>query len=160
MKSYAYHEAGHTIVAQYLGFDVEYTIIDEKKSPFEATKTIRLKDYFDEDALMFGKLKVKGKERLSREDYKVFYSILLFKLAGYVAVELVDEKLVSETKHYDEDRAFALNILNYLEKGEAGKRYEKMLRIAEKILRRKWKDVESLANRLMEEKTVYFTSGA
>lgn len=157
MKSHAYHEAGHTIVAQHLGFPVEYTTIDEGTSPLEATKTIRLNEYFEEDALMFGQLKVKGKETLSREDYKVFYSILLFKLAGYVAVELVDEKMISEKRHYDEDRVFAFNILNHLEKGKAGERYEKMRGIADKILRRKWKGVESLANRLMDEKTVYFT---
>ena len=160
MKSYAYHEAGHTIVAQHLGFPVEYTTIDEETSPLVATKTVRLRDYFDEDAMMFGHLKVRGKEKLSREDYKTFYSILLFKLAGYVAVELADEKMVSDKKHYDEDRVFAFNILNHLEKGKAGVRYEKMRRIAERILRSKWKEVESLAKRLMEEETVYFTSEA
>jgi len=158
MKSYAYHEAGHTIVAQHLGLPVEYTTIDEEVSPLVATKTIRLNDYFDEDELMLGRLKVKGKETLEREDHKMFYSILLFKIAGYVAVELEDEEMVSEKKHYDEDRMFAFNILNHLESGNVGKRYEKMRRIAEKILRRKWKDVQSLAEKLLKEKTVYFTS--
>ncbi|MDZ7794956.1 MAG: hypothetical protein U5P10_15065 [Spirochaetia bacterium] len=157
MKSYAYHEAGHTIVAQHLGLPVEYTTIDEEVSPLVATKTIRLNDYFDEDALMIGRLKARGKESLEREDYRMFYSMLLFKLAGYVAVELADEEMVNEKKHYDEDRVFAFNILNHLEKGIAEIRYEKMRRIAEKILRHKWEEVESLAKRLMEERTVYFS---
>jgi len=157
MKSYAYHQAGHTIVAQHLGLPVEYTTIDEEVSPLAATKTIRLNDYFDEDELMLGRLKAKGKKALEREDYNMFYSILLFKLAGYMAVELADEEMVSEKKHYDEDRVFAFNILNHLERGNAGKRYEKMRRIARKILKSRWKEVESLAERLMEEKTVYFT---
>ncbi|MCF7914714.1 MAG: hypothetical protein K9L66_06075 [Spirochaetaceae bacterium] len=157
MKSKAYHEAGHTIVAQHLGFDVEYTTIAEDVVPIEGTKTVGLKDYFNEDALMFGKLKVKGQESLSRKDYKTFYSILMIKLAGYVAIELAGFE-TRGAKHYDEDRAFALNTLNHLEKEKVGKKYEKMRRIVEKILRRKWKDVEFLANRLMEEKTVYFNS--
>jgi len=156
MKSYAYHEAGHTVVAQHLGLPVEYTTIDEGVSPLVATRTIRLNDYFDEDALMVGRLEVKGKETLEKDDYRMFYSILLFKLAGYIAVELADARMVSEKKHYDEDRVFAFNILNHLEKGNTGKRYEKMRRIAEKILRHRWEEVESLAKRLMEEGTVYF----
>ncbi|MFP4180959.1 MAG: hypothetical protein ACLFQW_13095 [Spirochaetaceae bacterium] len=158
MKSCAYHEAGHTIAARHFGFTVEYTTIKEEVSPFEATKTLRLKDYFDEEEMMFGKLKVKGKDSPSRQDYKIFYSILMVKLAGYTAVELADKNMVSEYTHYDEDRAFGLNILNYLEKENAGKKYEQMRRIVKKILRRRWKEVENLAHRLLEEETVYFSS--
>lgn len=157
MKSWAYHEAGHTIVARYLRFSVEYTTLSDEVSAYEATKTVRLKDYFEEEALMLGTLRRKGKETLERSDYKLFYSILLQKLAGYVAVELAGFNSREEAAdHFDEDRALAINVLNYLEPEYAQQRFEKMEAIAGRVLRRKWPEVQALAEKLEMEKTVYW----
>ncbi|MCF7916109.1 MAG: hypothetical protein K9L66_13160 [Spirochaetaceae bacterium] len=155
MSTYAHHEAGHTIVAQHFGLPVEYTTIKDENL-LEATKTVQLSDYFEEEALMLGKLKAKGNNEPTREEYKIFYSILMMKLAGYVVIELTGKGPKPEIEHYDEDRGFALNTLNHLETERANEKYEKMRRIVEKILKSKWDEVESLANRLMEERIVYF----
>ena len=158
MRSFAYHEAGHVVVAKYLGFKVETSSIAPQVSPLWATKTVRLKDYFDEDALMFGRLERKGKETLERRDYRLFYNILVQKVAGSVAVELAGEFTQSELSvHFEEDLAFVLNILNYLRKGVADIKFTQIQRIAEKILKYHWAEVEALAQRLLEEKTVYFS---
>ncbi|GEM_PF-3176210 len=166
MKSFAYHEAGHVVAALHMGFDVEYTTIEQDVSPLWATKTVRLKDFFDEDALMFGRLERKGKKSLTREDYKIFYSILIQKLAGYIAVELASE-LSGElaevggtdelSAHFNEDRAFALNTLNHLEREAADKKFKRIEGITTKLLKHRWEEVESLSRRLQEERTVYFS---
>lgn len=158
MKSLAYHEAGHVVAALHMGFEVEYTTIEQDVSPLWATKTVRLKDFFDEDALMFGRLERKGKKSLTREDYKIFYSILIQKLAGYIAVELAgvggSEALSS---HFNEDRAFALNTLNHLERETADKKFKRIEGITTKLLKHRWEEVESLSRRLQEERKVYFS---
>lgn len=157
MRSFAFHEAGHVVVAVYLGFKVESCSIEPEVVPLWATKTVRLKDYFDEDALMFGRLERKGKEVLERKDYRLFYNILVQKVAGSVAVELAGEFTQSELSvHFEEDRAFVLNILNHLRKDVADIKFIQIQRIAKKILKYHWAEVESLAQRLLEEKTVYF----
>lgn len=157
MRSFAFHEAGHVVVARYLGFKVESSSIEPQVSPLWATKTVRLKDYFDEDALMFGRLERKDKKTLERKDYRLFYNILVQKVAGSVAVELAGGfKQTELSVHFEEDRAFVLNILNYLRKDVADEKFTQIQRIAEKILKYHWAEVETLAQRLLEEKTVYF----
>jgi len=116
-----------------------------------------MKDYFDEDALLFGCLKRKGKEELDEEDVGLFFAILIERLAGYIAVELAEFDLSEEgAAHFEEDKALAVNILNHLEPEQAKKRYRQLHRRAEKILRLHWHEVEELAERLMHETTVYF----
>ncbi|MCF7949915.1 MAG: hypothetical protein K9M94_15110 [Spirochaetia bacterium] len=159
MRSYAFHEAGHVVVARYLGFKVESSSIEPQVSPLWATKTVRLKDYFDEDALMFGRLERKDKKTLERKDYRLFYNILVQKVAGSVAVELAGGFRHTELGvHFEEDRAFVLNILNYLKKDVADIKFTQIQRIAEKILKYHWAEVETLAQRLLYEKTVYFNN--
>jgi hypothetical protein len=157
LRSRAYHEAGHAVAARCLGLYVEYSTIDDEVKETDATKTVSLKDYFDEHALIMGRLKRRDKKKIERTDYRLFYSILLQKLCGYVALELAGFDLDRlPTKHYDEDRALALNVLNHIEKGKAEERYEKMQRIARRLLERRWNYVERLVEMLLKEITVYF----
>ena len=157
MKNFAYHEAGHVVAALHMGLKVDYTTIEDGVSPMKATKTVRLNDYFDEDQLMFGRLVPKGQRKLSREDYRIFYAILIQKLAGYQVVEmtgLCDHPKLSN--HFYADRAFTQNTLRLLKKSGLDKTYEQIERITIKVLKNRWKEVDDLARRLMEEKRVYF----
>ncbi len=157
MKSFAYHEAGHVVAAWHMGFDVESTTIEKDVSPLWATKTVSFKDYFDEEQLMFGRLVCKGGEAPSRHDYKIFYSILILKLSGSLAVEFAGEQDHSYlSDHFNEDRAFAMNTLRLLKTQGIDRKYSQIERIAYKLLKNRWSEVETLANRLMNERTVYF----
>jgi len=157
VKGRAFHQAGHVVAARNLGLRVAWVTIEEGVDLREATKTTRMKEYFDEDALLFGRLKRKGKEKLDPEDVSLFYAILIQRLAGYIAVELAELDLSAEgAAHFEEDRALAVNILNHLEPERAKERYQQLRRRAEKILRVCWQEVEALADRLIWEKTIYF----
>ncbi len=160
MKDRAYHEAGHCIAAQGLGIPVEYTTIDESENLRFATKTLRLTDHFDEDELLLGRLRRSDGYPLRRRDYRKFYSLLIVKIAGYIAVLKAGYRMYEGHSHYDEDRALALNVLNHLKGDRANKYYERIWSIAERILTSRWNDVEELAQRLVEEKTVYFGESA
>ncbi len=141
-----------------MGFDVESTTIEQDVSPLRATKTVRFSDYFDEEQLMFGRLVRNGSHALSRNDYKVFYSLLILKVSGPLAVDLAgvdDGAYLSD--HDKEDRAFAKNTLRLLKAEGIDQKYTKIERIANKLLQTNWREVGSLADRLLVEKTVYFS---
>jgi hypothetical protein len=53
-----------------------------------------------------------------------------------------------------------LNILNHLREDVANMKFTQIQRIAEKILKYRWAEVETLAQRLFEEKTVYFSNSS
>jgi len=157
LKSFAYHEAGHVVAAWQMGFDVESTTIKKDVSPLWATKTVSFKDYFDEEQLMFGRLVCKDGQPPSRYDFKIFYSILILKLSGSLAVDLAgaqDDSYLSD--HFNEDRAFTKNTLRLLKAQGIDRKYTQIEQIAYKLLKNRWSEVESLAKRLMDEKTVYF----
>lgn len=157
MKSFAYHEAGHVVAARHMGFKVESTTIAENVPPLRATKTVRLNDYFDEEQLMFGRLvRIDGKAP-TRHDLKIFYSLLVLKLAGTIAVEMAElNEKSGPSEHFWEDRAFTKNTLSLIVKEGIDKKYARIERIAAKLLNNRWSEVEALANRLLVEKTVYF----
>mgnify|MGYP006293267087 CR=1 FL=1 len=156
MKDRAYHEAGHTIAARELGMPVELTTIEESVNLQFATKSLRLKDCFDEDELLLGSLRRKDGYPLRRRDYRLFYSILIVKVAGYIAVLKAGYRTYETHSHYEEDRALALNVLNHLKGERANRYYERIWAIAERILTARWNDVADLAQRLIEEKTIHF----
>lgn len=158
MKSIAYHEAGHVIAAWHMGFDVESTTIEQDVSPLRATKTVSFDDFFDEEQLMFGRLKRKSSQSLSRYDYKIFYSILILKMCGPLAVDLAGvEDCTSLSDHNNEDRAFARNTLRLLKTEAVDQKFTQIERIANKLLQNRWREVGSLVDRLLVEKTVYFS---
>ncbi|MFW5714959.1 MAG: hypothetical protein ACOCXF_01120 [bacterium] len=145
------------VAAWQMGFDVESTSIEEDVSPLWATKTVSFKDYFDEEQLMFGRLVRRSGEAPSRYDYKIFYSILVLKLSGALAVDLAgvrDGSYLSD--HFNEDKAFAINTLRLLNTQGIDRIYSQIERIAYKLLKNRWSEVETLAKRLLDEKTVYF----
>lgn len=157
MKSSAYHEAGHVVAARHMGFEVESATIEEGVSPLRATKTMSFGDYFDEDELMLGRLVRKGGNAAVRHDYKIFYSFLILKLAGSIAVEMAGISDSSDLAvHFNEDRAFVRNTLRLLDTQGIEHKFEQIERIASKLLKNRWSEVESLAKRLLVEKTVFF----
>jgi hypothetical protein len=140
-----------------MGLRVEYATIREDVDLREATKTETLRDHFEEDALLLGRLKRKGHPSLTSDDIRLVNAILVERLAGYVAVELAELDLSSEgAAHFADDRAVAVNILNHLAREYATPRFKGIWRKAEEILRSRWEDVERLAARLLRETTVYF----
>jgi hypothetical protein len=158
MKGRAYHEAGHVVVSQVIGFPVEYTTIEEDVHPYFATKTTRLSDYFDIEALLYGELRRCDGGVPTDRDKDMLYSILLQRLGGYVAEsKALMSGEIDESMYSDEDHEFALNVLNNIEEENAAKKYERMVGIVKRIIEKNWARVQYIAQRLLEERTIHFS---
>jgi hypothetical protein len=136
---------------------VEYATIDDDSEPGHTTKTGQFSDYFDPALLEQGTLSRKGKRTLDRTDFKLFYALLLQQLAGYMALEMagIDTAELGST-HYEEDRRLALSALRSREPSRAEERYEKISKIARKLLQKRWYDVELIVTYLLREGTIRF----
>ena len=154
MRCDSYHEAGHIIAAAQLQFLSLPAGLKLAKSSTSQVNPVPLSDYFEEDALMLGKLKPKNRTTPHRSDYKRFYSILIVKLSGNIAAELVGCTPTEEVAtHQEEDTAFVRNTLNLLKKRPTERYCSKMRRTAKKIIRKRWQDIEEVAAELEKGKT-------